>query len=63
MRRIQQRLVEGLEKMGKPTAGAVFSPDELQSLGILTDQEIITLLRRYGSSESMDISINAIMGS
>jgi hypothetical protein len=60
---IKARLADGLEKMGRTCAGAVFTPDELQNLGVLTDQEIITLLRKFGHPDSMEIKMDIVLGS
>ena len=43
---------------GKATSGVVYSPDSIQSWGCLTDQEIITLVRKFGTAESPDINMD-----
>lgn len=58
--RIRARLTAALG--GKSMDGVVMSPDEIQALGILTDQEIITILRKYGNADDMNIQMGEVVG-
>merc|ERR1712224_775055 len=52
---IATKLKSYCEREGVSTEGKVWSPEELQQTGCLVDQEIITLLRKYASQDSVQI--------
>lgn len=59
---VRAKLLKFLEQADKkPTKETIYSPDEIQSFGCLSDQEIITLIRKYGSSESPEICMGDLM--
>ncbi|CAD7969832.1 unnamed protein product [Amoebophrya sp. A25] len=59
--RVAAKLKAHLEAEGAGLGGS-YSPDELQKMGCLVDQEIITLLRKYGAPESTNISMQSVFG-
>merc|ERR1712194_95953 len=51
--KVVSKLRSYLESNGLPTSGVDYTPQQLQSYGCLVDQEIITLLRKHATEDSV----------
>ena len=53
-----QRRQRGAEAPAK----TVYTPDELMETGMLTDQEVITVLRNFGTQGDLNLDLASIVG-
>ena len=56
---VTKKLGKFLDDLGADKTKTV-SPEELQSLGCLRDQEIITLLRKYATEDNVQINLGEV---